>query len=111
MAVTLDVATLQAEFPLMTTARATSLLAAASATAIRYSPAAPDELHDEAVRLMVGNVYQSPAPALRREQSGDLSADFAPSLVGAFRWSGAQSLLSPWKIHRAGLIPGREAAS
>ena len=68
------------------------LLKAATALVERYSPNAPVDVQDEAVILVVGYWYDSPTSAA------------GSGYAHAFSNSGAQALLAPWRIHRAGVV-------
>ncbi len=85
-------------------ATAERLLAVAMALVARYGADAPDEVENEAALRVAGYLFAQPKASIRAESVGSISADFAPSRQGALRHSGAMSLLSPWKIRRAGLI-------
>ena len=67
----------------------TRLMAVASATVEHRASDAPDDIKDEAVIRMASYLYDQPTAA-----SGDRYA-------GAFRNSGAASLLGPWVQRRA----------
>ncbi|MCY4592608.1 MAG: hypothetical protein OXE86_19050 [Alphaproteobacteria bacterium] len=84
--------------------RAGHVLAAAWELVERYAPDAPEALHREAVIRCSGWLVQQPAGSVRSEAEGEVSTSFAPSMTGALRHSGAMSLLSPWKVRRAGVI-------
>ena len=103
MAVTLDVAGLQTELGIDGTT-ATRLLAVASALVLRFAPAAPDPVQDEAVIRCAGYLNEQPAASIRSEIVGDITTDYAPNNLSALRHSGAMALLSPWKVRRAGII-------
>ena len=86
------------------------LLPVASALVTRYGPLAPDAIQDEAVIRTAGHLAgQPPANCVRDQVSigSNLTQVFAfrPSL-SALRGSGGMALLSPWKVRRAGLVPG-----
>ena len=86
------------------------LLPVASILVERYAPNAPTEIQNEATIRCSGFLANQPASACSRDQvglPGGIAQVFAfrPS-TGALRGSGAMSLLSPWKIRRAGSIPG-----
>ena len=79
----------------------------------RYGPNAPtDAIQNEAVIRTSGWLVNQPASACSRDQVGlpdkGIAQVFAfrPSTWRALRGSGAMSLLSPWKVRRAGSIPG-----
>ena len=71
---------------------------------------APDAIANWAAGRLAGWLMHSSRGSLRSEQAGDLRVEFAPSLTGALRHSGAQSLLSPYRRRRALSIPGRASA-
>ena len=89
--------------------RATALrvMGAALAVANRYAPDAPDRSACEAVLRTAGYLKQTRGP-IRRIDTGAIAIDFAvaganrDSYGAAFRNSGAMSLLSPFKVRRAG---------
>ena len=70
----------------------TRIAATATAMVTKYSPNAPDAIHDEALVRLSGWLFDS-------DPSGA-----NPGGPVAMRASGAASLLSPYKIRRAGLI-------
>ena len=92
MAVTLTAAELRAAIRAGDSAEETTavtrLLGVASALVLKYSPGAPDALHDEAAIRVAGYLFDAPS---------------APNAVAnAMRLSGAAALLLPWRLHRAG---------
>ena len=81
-------------------ARVDSIHAAASARIARYAPGAPDAVATEALVLYAAWIYQSGAQA-RSVFPAD--GEGPPVNVSrAFLLSGAQGLLSPWRVPRAG---------
>ena len=70
----------------------TRIAATATAMVERFAPGAPGEIHDEAFARLCGWLYDS-------DPSGA-----SPGGPVAMRASGAASLLSPYKVRRAGLI-------
>ena len=79
-------------------------LAAATEQINRYAPDAPDGVANEAAVLFVGWLYDS---------GGD---DVGGAIVGgrsinAFRSSGAQALLAPWRARRGGMVDGADGAA
>ena len=78
--------------------------ATAAALVERYAPDAPQAIKDEAVIRASGWLRMSPSYGARMESEGEISTTFSPSATGALRASGGMSLLSPWKIRRAGAI-------
>ena len=71
----------------------------------RFAPGAPPVVQNEAVIRTAGWLMETPSGGIRSESVGDVRTVFdgARSLA-ALRHSGAMSLLSPWKIRRAGAI-------
>ena len=70
------------------------LLTVATAMIDKYSPDAPADVANEAAILYVAYLRESVNPATP-DSTG-------PTRATAFRHSGAQALISPWKIRRAG---------
>ena len=70
----------------------------------RYGPEAPQGIRNEALLRCAGWLAQQPNASIRSERVGDISTGYSPMLTGALRYSGAMSLLSPFKIRRGGLI-------
>ena len=103
MAVDLGIPTLQTELGI-DSVTATRLLAVSTALVERYAPDAPEPIQNEAAIRCCGWLNEQPAAAVRSESVGDISAAYAPNMMGALRHSGAMALLSPWKIRRAGSI-------
>ena len=103
MAVTIDAAGL-AEAIGVDLATAVRLLAVATALVNRYASAAPDAISNEATIRCAGWLAVQPSAAIRSETEGDVSTSYAPSMQSALRHSGAMSLLSTWKVRRAGAI-------
>ena len=56
----------------------------------RYAPGAPEAVCNEAIERLVGRMVDNPFPV-----GGD---------ANVFRNSGAQALLAPWRVHRAGKV-------
>lgn len=83
---------------------ATRLLEVANELVERFAPEAPVSIRREAIIRCAGWLLESPSSGIRDESAGPLSASYSPSMTGALRHSGAMSLLSPWKIRRAGAI-------
>ena len=103
MAVTITAADLAAAIH-QPAAVAARLLAVATELVERYAPAAPEAVANEAVIRTSGYLAQHPADARREATVGGISSGWAPTHTSALRHSGAMSLLSPWKIRRAGVI-------
>ena len=70
----------------------------------RFAPLAPGAVKTEAVIRTAGWLRSAPAYGARSESEGEVSTSFTPSSTGALRASGSMSLLSPWKIRRAGVV-------
>ena len=103
MAVTLTAADL-AEAVGVDSVTATRLLAVATELVTRFAPDAPAAIANEACIRTSAWINEAPASGVRSESIGDISTTFSPMATGALRASGAMSLLSPWKIRRAGEI-------
>ena len=80
------------------------LLPVATGLVERYAPAAPEAIQNEAVIRCAGYLAQHPADARRSTGVGGVSSSWAATHTGALRHSGAMSLLSPYKVRRAGAI-------
>ena len=78
--------------------------ATAAALVQRFAPDAPQAIKDEAVIRTAGWLRQAPTYGVRSETEGEIRAAFSPAMTGPLRTSGAMSLLSPWKVRRAGAI-------
>ena len=72
------------------TAEVTRLLAYATEAVERYAPDAPDTVHNEATVRLSGYLYDQPNTSAR--------AGYADALHN----SGAASMLSVYRVHRAG---------
>ena len=103
MALTLTAAEL-AEVIGVDSAAAARLLPVATALVTRYAPDAPAAISNEAAIRCAGWLAEQPSAAIRSETEGDVSTSYAPSMQSALRHSGAMSLLSTWKVRRAGAI-------
>ena len=80
--------------------RITSIHAAASARINRHAPSAPDAVKTEAIIVYGGWLYQATA---QRRSVFPTDGEGPPINVSrAFLLSGAQGLLSSWRIPRAG---------
>ena len=78
----------------------------AAALVEEYSPGAPQPIRDEAVIRTAGWLHESkPGLADSKLSAGpvEVSRTFAPG-YSALRHSGSMSLLSRWKVRRAGRI-------
>ena len=91
-----------------TTAVATRLLPVPAHLVVKYAPAAPDAIQDEAVVRCVGWLADRNPTGATTETTevGDWRSEkrHPAAQQGALRYSGAMSLLSPWKERRAGTI-------
>ena len=83
---------------------AARFLAVASSLVERYSSGAPQAIKDEAIIRTAGYLAEQPGAAVKRERTGDISTTFHVEHLSALRHSGSMSLLSPWKVRRAGSI-------
>ena len=83
---------------------ATRLLPVATALVERYAPDAPEAVQNEGVIRCAGYLNEQPHAARMEGEIGDIRARYATGSTGALRASGAMSLLSPWKVRRAGAI-------
>ena len=72
------------------TAEVTRLLAFVSVAVVKHAPNAPDIAHNEAARRLGGYIFDQPEAS-----RGDAYAN-------ALRNSGAQRMLLPYRLHRAG---------
>ena len=88
----------------VTEQRAGRLLDVATEMVSQYAPDAPTAILNEAVIRVCGYLAQQPSDARRESTTGGISTGWAPTHTSALRHSGAMSLLSPWKIRRAGAI-------
>ena len=80
------------------------LLAVATELVERYAPAAPEAVQNEAVIRASGYLAQQPSDARRSTTVGGVSSSWAATHTSALRHSGAMSLLSPFKVRRAGAV-------
>ena len=81
-------------------ARVDSIHAAACARVKRYAPGAPDAVQNEAAILMAG--WQWQASAQSRHVFPTDGEGIPVNVSRAFLLSGAQGLLSSWRVPRAG---------
>ena len=85
--------------------RAVEIGELAAALVEQYAPSAPAAAKDEAVIRFVGYMAQSSNyGAIRKGGVGPLSIEYVTNHAAAFRNCGASSLLTHWKIRRAGVI-------
>ena len=103
MPVTLDASVLMTELGVDAT-QASRLLSVASAIATNYASAAPDAILDESVLRIAGWLYQQPMGSIKSEAAGPLRIAYNSEQKSALRHSGAQALLSPYKVRRASAI-------
>ena len=84
---------------------ATRLLAVATAEVTQYAPSAPVATQDEAVIRMSGYLDSSRDTAFIQEiKVGDaVDLTFRSAAGSALRASGGMSILSPFKVRRAGI--------
>ena len=86
------------------TQRLDELMAVASAMIEREASAAPQAIKNEAVVRYAGYLAMSGFGAIDTERDGEREIKHRPNHAAMFLNSGAQGLLSPWKIRRAGAI-------
>ena len=79
--------------------RVSSIHAACTARVERYAPGAPDAVKTEALVLYAAWVYQSQA---QRRSVFPADGDPPINVSRAFLLSGAQALLTSWRVPRAG---------
>ena len=89
----------------ITIENATRLLPVATARVELEAPQAPEPIQNEATLRYAGYLASSPGfGAYRKLEGGGMSYEMPPTYGPGFRNSGAQALLSPWKIRRSGVI-------
>ena len=99
MAVSLTVAQLEERVGVAIGARADGLLAMVRARVDRYAPGAPVAVQNEAALIFAGWLFQAGAQA---RQVFPADGEGRPvNASRAFTLSGAQGLLSPWRVPRA----------
>lgn len=88
--------------------RAERLLAVATERVNRYAPIAKSVMKDEAIIRFAGYLSGSDYGGVQSESIGPRSVTYtSPTFnASAFRSSGAEALLSPYKVRRAGSIKG-----
>ena len=69
-----------------------------------YAEHAPESVQNESAIRCAGYLAQQPSDARRSTTVGGVSSSWAATHTSALRHSGAMSLLSPWKVRRAGAI-------
>ena len=104
MAVTITAQELDAEVRAGSVERAGRILAVAAAIVLGYAPAAPDAVQNEAAIRIGGYLAQSDFGTIRSESMGPRSVSYTLNHSSLLRTSGAQALLTRWKIRRAGLV-------
>ncbi len=80
------------------------VLAVASATIERQTGGAPEEVQNEAAIRMIGFEANRPTANQRTDRDDTYTISWAPSMLSAWHHSGAEALLAPWAVHRAGVI-------
>lgn len=70
----------------------------------RFCSEAPQIIRDEAVIRCLGWLASRPADSRMSQDAVGVSTSWSPGMTGALRHSGAMSLLSTFKIRRAGKI-------
>ena len=70
----------------------------------RYASEAPPNCKTEAVIRTIGWLAARPADSRMSQSAVGVDTQWAPGMTGALRHSGAMSILSPFKIRRAGKI-------
>ena len=88
----------------VTVERATRLLAVATEVVERYASNAPEALQNEAVTRLAGYLGQSDYGTIRQEAIGPKSVEYHLNHAAMFRNSGAESLLTRYKVRRGGAI-------
>ena len=109
MAVTLTTGDISSMEPNASQARLESVLAASKMQIERYAPAAPEQIQNEAAYRLINFILlsQDGGGVIRSMKLGDGEVQYVTNLSPSLRNSGAESILSPYKRRRAGLIPGR----
>ena len=93
----------------MPTAAVQRLLTVVSAHVLRYAPAAPDALHDEAAIRFSGYLCDAQSGAVRQLNTGGITLDYTSNHASMFRNCGAAALLAPWRTRRAGIVGAKTA--
>ena len=101
MAVSLTVGQLEERVGVDIGTRADSLLATVRARVDRYTPHAPVAVQNEAAIIFAAWLWQAGAQA-RQVFPADGEGRPPINVSRAFLLSGAQGLLSPWRVPRAG---------
>ena len=104
MAVTLQADALATELNIPPTTAA-RLLPVATEMVTRYAPQAPDAMANEGVIRLAGYMAStSHYGAIRSSEVGPLKVENVVNHAMMFRNSGAQALLTQYKVRRAGAI-------
>ena len=103
MAVTILAPALAAETG-VTVERAACLLLVATEIVERSAPMAPASLQNEAVIRLGGYLGQSDYGTVRTETIGPRSVEYHLNHAAMFRNSGAEALLTRYKVRRGGAI-------
>ena len=105
MAITVTADTIASELDIDLT-RATRLLSVASALVNDYCPEAPEPIANESVLMVAGWLWGSGSSrgSIRSEGAGPLRITYNSEQKNALKHSGAESLLSPFKVRRAMVI-------
>ena len=77
-------------------------LAAATEIIERYAPNAPTSVQNVAAIRFIGYLGQADFGTVRSESMGPRSVEYHLNHAPAFRNCGAEMLLSPYKVRRAG---------
>ena len=102
MAVTITAAELQAAIG-SDLATAERLRSVVTEMVQEYAGHAPANISNEAAVRVAGWLYAHPPDGLTTNVIGDLTARFSGgSMLSPLKYSGAQSLLNPYKVRRAG---------
>ena len=105
MAVTLDAADFENLFEL-DRVPAEALLAVVTEVVVRYSPNAPEALQNEAAKRYAGYLHEADFGAVRSERLGEREVQWASNHAAAFRNSGAEALLTRYRVRRGGQVAG-----
>ena len=103
MAITIVADTIMVELDI-TLAHAERLLSVASALVNDYCDTCPDAVANESVLRVCGWLFQTPMGSIKSEAAGPLRITYNSEQKNALKHSGAESLLSGWKVRRAMVI-------
>ena len=84
--------------------RLTRILVVASEIVLKYAPAAPAAITNEAVIRLGGYLAQSDFGTIRSQEVGAMKVEYVINHAMMFRASGAMALLTRYKTRRAGVI-------